>query len=675
MALHHRGDQAGDRAAQRRMIASRWRRAGSLALLLAVAAYFAVGSTLSLEYIDEGQILYPSWLVALGLIPYRDFTHLYGPAVFAVNGALLHWFGPDLLVVRISLVVVKTATVALTYLLARRVATRPFALAVGAVLVAVWGTPWWVFNTPYANHYSLTLTLAGLLCFLALPSRFRLGCFLAGLCFGAAATFKQTAGLFALAGFALFLILARDALERADLRSGPHLPAWIVRAARLALLAGMLGFFALYLSPRNTAWTVAMIFTPVLLTGAAAIARELRAAVDAGTQAGCWGIVWAALGAVLPIFALILYYAAHGALPDLFFNLASGLPQKFTWFEPFPLPDQRLLTALAGIALGFTAVWLVRARVRLTAASPRRVAAAAGVLGVALALLLVSAARAPVLASVRNLPWEATFLTMWNAVPVAAVWLTALVLWRSRPGVPERDETRRLGALLLYCNALTSLLLLYPSADLLHMVMGLPAYAPLYAFLGERLHRGAAIATSGAPRWGRWLSGGLIGALAVGMAAPSVRFLVTTAVGSRSDTTSVPRATAIRGLQPKFREVAALLAFLDAQLPADRELLVLNGEQMLYFLAGRRSALEKDEFALYLVGTDIISDDDARGLVDQQQAIARLAQSRPIVVEGGDRRTDDRVRRVFDELSRYIDAHYQVVATVANYRILLWAGG
>src|SRR6185295_5290474 len=74
-----------------------------------------------------------------------------------------------------------------------------------ALFVVVWGAPWWVFNAPYANHYGVTLSLAGILVFLSV-SRFRLGCALAGLCFGAAATFKQTSGVFSFLAFVLFLL-------------------------------------------------------------------------------------------------------------------------------------------------------------------------------------------------------------------------------------------------------------------------------------------------------------------------------------------------------------------------------------------------------------------------------------------------------------------------------------
>jgi hypothetical protein len=417
-----------------------------------------------------------------------------------------------------------------------------------------------------------------------------------------------------------------------------------------------------------------MLFTPALVTVAWAMARELRAPVDAGMRAGLWGIACAAAGAAMPILALAVYYAAHGALPALLHDLVSGLPQKFVWFDPYPIPTAQLLTALATVALSFAAVWLASRRLRLSATGVRYLVTAAGSLALAVLLALaLPATRALVLASLGNPPWQALFLVVWYAVPFVAVWLTGVLLMRAAPSATSDVWSRQAAVLLVYCNAVTSILLMYPSADLVHVMMHLPAYAPLCAFLLERFHHAVAEERGRSPS-ARWLSGGLIGALALCMAVPSLDHLFSTWRHGRRDTTAVQRATAIRGAQPKFGEVAALLAYLDANVPAQRELLLLNGEQMLYFLAGRRSPLEKDEFTIYMVGADIISPDDARGLVDQNRAVARLAEAKPVVVEGGDRRTDGRVRKVFGELSRYIDAHYRVAATVANYRILTWAG-
>src|SRR5262245_48282692 len=169
-------------------------RALELAALFALAAgYFALGAPLTLEWTDEGQIVYPSWRVAQGAMPYRDFHHVYGPSLFYLNGALLRLFDADLAVVRASLVALRAAIAVLAYVLASRLATRPWALAAWLLTVAVFGAPWWIFNTPYANHYALACTCAGLLAYLAAPGTPR-GAGWAGLCVGVAATFKQTNG-------------------------------------------------------------------------------------------------------------------------------------------------------------------------------------------------------------------------------------------------------------------------------------------------------------------------------------------------------------------------------------------------------------------------------------------------------------------------------------------------
>jgi hypothetical protein len=672
MALHHRCDEDRLSPSPRDTRDRPLGRIISTGLLLSVALYFAVGCTLSLEYIDEGQILYPSWMVSTGSVPYRDFRHLYGPAVFWLNGALLHWFGTNVIVVRVALVILKTTTAAVSYLLARRVASRSFALLAGAMLVAVWGAPWWVFNTPYANHYSLALTLGGLLCFFSLPRHFRLACALAGLCFGCAAAFKQTAGAFGLAGFVLFLTLAEDPRASPDLASGPTLPSWLVRAARLLILAGMFLFFAAYLWPRNSLWNVMVVFTPAALTLGIAAVGSLRAPRP-GQLAGLWGTGYAIAGTAVPLLAVGIYYGVHGLLSDLFFDLVRGLPQQVRWFTPFPVPTPRALWSLVLLATGVGLVAFGRRRLGSVARHRVETVRRGGIVVAASMLLLAAVvARAPIRDYVSSEAWKGDALALWFAVPLTSVLLTGIWLVRSRWQASSSRAQSRTAVLLVYCNAVTALLLLYPAADFFHVVMALPAFVPLLAFLAERFCRaGQAAAESPAP--GRYLSWGVLVALAIWMVAPAVAHLVGTYAASRGGAISLRRATAIRGTQPKFGEVASLVAYLDAELPPQRELLVLSCEQMLYVLSGRRSALDRDEFVFYLVGAGIISDEDARALVDQRDAVARLADVRPVVVEGGDSPAHDRLREVFPEVSRYIDAHYDTAASVGSYRVLTWA--
>src|SRR5512143_3310796 len=152
------------------------------------AAGFWSSRTLSLEWSDEGHIIYPAWRVAQGACPYLDFRQLYGPSTFFLNVLLFRWFGEDLAVIRAALVAVKLGVVLLVLALALRVASRPVAYLAAAFTVVLWATPWWLFNTPYPNHYALLLTLAGLEGFLRLERRYALACLWAGLCYGLAAT-------------------------------------------------------------------------------------------------------------------------------------------------------------------------------------------------------------------------------------------------------------------------------------------------------------------------------------------------------------------------------------------------------------------------------------------------------------------------------------------------------
>jgi len=642
--------------------------AGSLALFLVAAAYFAVGCTLSLEYLDEGQIVYPSWLVSLGAVPYQGFRHLYGPSLFFLNGALLRCFGANLIVIRISLVILKAAGVVLTYVIAEKLVARRFAFLASLALVAVWGTPWWVFNTPYANHYSLVLTLAGLAVFLSLPRHFRAGCLLAGLCFGAAATFKQTAGAFAFSGLALFLILADDPRQLREAPAGPSLPGWLVRAARLVALAGMLAVFVAYLWPRNSAWNVLVLFGPVALTIGCAIFRELRGPVRPGSLAGLWGMIYAGIGTALPLLGFGAYYAAKGLLPEMLFDLVLGLPQKVEWFTPFPAPSTRVLVFLALLAALLGTAWRGSRR-RLAAAASRGWWAAFA--AVAAALVLLATGGDP-LEYARSGAWQGDALLLWFAAPLGAVCACgALLLRRYRSGEAAPWEGRWRALLLVYCSAATSLLLFYPAGDFFHMVMALPVFLPPLAFLAERFSQPAG-SEAAAARALPSVPSLLVAALTVWMVAPCVAHLTTRWEEAGGEASALSRATGVRGAEPKFGRVADLVARLDSEVAPGGRLLVLNGEQMLYFLAGRRSALDADEFVFYLAGAGLISDANARSLVDEREAVERLARERPVVVEGGDSPTAGRVRTVFPEMSHYLDAHYRKAADAGGYRVLKW---
>ena len=86
---------------------------------------------------DEGIVLQGAQRILDGQIPYRDFFSFYTPGSFYLVAALFKVFGNSFIVARLSLAVTGAACSVLTYLLARRVCSRAFALfAAGLATVA-----------------------------------------------------------------------------------------------------------------------------------------------------------------------------------------------------------------------------------------------------------------------------------------------------------------------------------------------------------------------------------------------------------------------------------------------------------------------------------------------------------------------------------------------------------
>ncbi len=662
MAIHHRRHETRPPGSR---VNARVARALPVLVLLGAAAWFSLGITLTLEWIDEGQIVYPSWLVALGARPYRDFQQLYGPSVFLFNGALFQIFGEDLLVIRASLVLIKACTALLVFLCARRVATTLPALLASGFLILVWGAPWWAFNTPYSNHYAMTATLAGLLAWLALPARPGLGAFAAGLCFGLAASFKQTSGLFAFVAFALFSL--HDTLPRlSSARSEPASRDAGARTLRMATLLGCVGILWVYVWPRNQAYDLVALLSSTLAISAVLALREIRAGFAPGAaRAGVERIVWCGVGLALPLAIYAVDYAARGLLGELVFNTVAGLPQEVAWRVPLPRLQPRALLWMAALAASLASVfaWSARRPWRIPISALAALGVAMG--GWVFAADLVAAEPNPSHASGSR--WYRDFAQLWFAFPFAVTWAgfawVLLPASRARSTAPPHDE--RPAALFAFL-AIASLFLLYPAGDLWHVLMALPAFLPLLAHLMSRY-------------LGRFPSPAPLAARAalvvvvLLLSIPCVHALAAMRLGTRADA-YFQRASGISDPNPQTADMGRLVDYLATHTPPDRRLLITTGEHQLYFLAGRRSALEKQEYVLYLRGAGIVSPSDARELLSQADAIRTLEHYRPLIVERAVEEAPSRFRvdfeRAFPEIARYLRTHYAPAEQIGDYRIL-----
>jgi 4-amino-4-deoxy-L-arabinose transferase-like glycosyltransferase len=98
----------------------------SLAYLCAFVRYSSLEA-------DEGILLQGGQRILDGQIPYRDFFSFYTPGSFYLVAAVFKVFGNAFIVARVSLAITGAACSVVTYLLARRVCSRGFALFAAAL--------------------------------------------------------------------------------------------------------------------------------------------------------------------------------------------------------------------------------------------------------------------------------------------------------------------------------------------------------------------------------------------------------------------------------------------------------------------------------------------------------------------------------------------------------------
>ncbi len=165
---------------------SPWLLAG-LWLLAAVLA----GATLreGIQPHDEGLMLQAAQRIADGQLPYRDFWTNYGPGQPLVLGALTKLLGPSLLTWRLVRLAIGATVALLAFTLARRHASRPWALVAWIGAAGAMAFP----TGPGPNPAALALGLGAI----ALARRAPAG---AGGLAGAAALFRPDLGAAAAVG-------------------------------------------------------------------------------------------------------------------------------------------------------------------------------------------------------------------------------------------------------------------------------------------------------------------------------------------------------------------------------------------------------------------------------------------------------------------------------------------
>ncbi|HYY06184.1 MAG TPA: glycosyltransferase family 39 protein, partial [Candidatus Limnocylindria bacterium] len=577
-----------------------------LLAFVATAAYFLAFVPYGFYLEDEGLVLYHITRAYHGQLPYIDFHTGYAPALFYANALLFRLFGVNVIALRVALALVNAAAAALLLVLARRVA--PLGWAVAGMLAYVAFLPFFggefaSFNIPYPSWYTTLGWLASTLLLLRYeesgrPSRLVLAGVAAGACFA----FKPNAGAFAVAAGGLTILML------ATVRGGLALR----RLAALALAGFGLAVAVLFgFSPLS--FEVAVFVLPWLALALVVLRRPLGAAGPAGS-APLREVVLFGLGAALPTVPWLTYLAFEMPLRDFLREvlLVGGGVQQAYWI-PYPLPEWWALTLCVVTAGAAAAALGLRAgRLRL-----RTVALAGAAVGLGSAAALLVFARIPEGLAL-SVIWQlenASFYLVPLALGAGVWWIAGA--WSDPPAPQLRTVA------ILVVSALAMLEEMNPRMDFMHLVMGVPASVPVFAFLGGRL----AGAWRAAGRPGRVIAAGV---LAIPLAIAGSRIVANFGRIVKMDRVGavvrlgggpgglVPAVGVEAGVTEDLASLQRVVRFVQAHTrPAD-PLFGFPAMTAVNFLAARESPVRHDYFF-----------PGRPAHVDEAEVVAKLAAVRP----------------------------------------------
>ncbi len=301
-------------------------------LLIIGLLYFSLLYKSILYPPDEGTIAYQFERCLKGELPHRDFYSVYGVGFYLLGEWLFRLFGINLVVLRTFVVLLKLATIALVYVVSRRLVKPAFAFLSVFIFIIWWGDPF--INTStflYPSHISQFLGFLGLWLILRYVESRRSGyVFLAGLAVGLGSLFKPTVAVFNISALFLFFFcrdMTRDLSHHysgvASQREHPlGRPAAVVETVGAVVGASLVG--AMLLRFGIAVDMLAFFLVPFALVLAYTLWLSflvLRAQV-AGSILWCnftetlRSYFLLSVGIVVWQVLQVVYFAWHGALGD-----------------------------------------------------------------------------------------------------------------------------------------------------------------------------------------------------------------------------------------------------------------------------------------------------------------------------------------------------------------------
>jgi len=433
------------------------------AVFLLAAGYFAIFRSYGFQVEDEGTLLFQLERVTRGQLPYVDFGTGYTPGFFYAGAWLLRACDFRVESLRAALALVNAASAAGLFVVASRVTGRSLALIAPLAWVAflpVRPGDFAAFNVPYP---AWPATLAWMIAALAVTGFATRGGLvrvaIAGLAGAAAFAVKPNAGAFVLAGSTWALALFARSDRTQDAREIDRVAVWSGGAA-MAL--------GVWLALGLTLWSidaVVHLLPCCLLAWLCAGSRRGVLATPSHPRA-LPGLVVLAVAFALPTLAwalpVLARLGAQGFAREVLL-IGSGAADLYYLDHPRPQFYALAVTAaVLAVALAGRAVAVRRLR-------PAPAAAALAIGAVAAVTLLATVAVAPE-GFRRGLCSQFENAAFWLALVASYGALALLAARLARNAASGRE--RALAALVPLAAAMY--LQLYPRADFMHLLMGVP---------------------------------------------------------------------------------------------------------------------------------------------------------------------------------------------------------
>jgi 4-amino-4-deoxy-L-arabinose transferase-like glycosyltransferase len=152
---------------------------------------------------DEGEYAYAGQLILQGIPPYKLAYNMKFPGTYAAYALIMSIFGQTIHAIHVGLLLVNVATIALVFLIGRRLINSPAGVAAAAAYGVLSVSPSVLGLAAHATNFVMLPVLAGTLVLLGTQgmtasqsSKQSVRLFISGLLFGIGALMKQPAVLF-----------------------------------------------------------------------------------------------------------------------------------------------------------------------------------------------------------------------------------------------------------------------------------------------------------------------------------------------------------------------------------------------------------------------------------------------------------------------------------------------